>query len=397
MPVSWKLWREELKAPSPEDNRHNRENDRLAITGYWRIDAARTKANYPVAIWTEAGKEDVATIFQIGNQVRNTADHAEEWAEFQQKTWLSCVAVSRETWDIAMNTGFWPNAEGDKRDPLMARKMTADERLGIDLGGGGNQAPTPEALLEMLDRVHAKVKATPAPTDQDEADAATGLLDLLRRLMQLTEIERKKAKQPHLDAADAVDATFNDQHRTPAGLAGKRLADERDAWLTKEKARLQKIADDETARLRKIAADEAAARNAEAAAEAERKNAELAEQAKAMGMEAPAERVEPEHVEAAYVPPVAAPKVTAGSTTGRHVSAPKVAKVAYVTDAAALANYLLFGPNGADEDFVAYLGKKAAAAYRSSAKIILPGATVMTEAEFVQWTAKQAAGETTNG
>lgn len=366
MKPSWKLYKSELKEPTPAADRHNRSTKRLEMTGYWRMEAAKTKPDYPVAIWTDEARADDATIFQIGRKVLNTAANESEWDNFVQGGWLDCVAVEKADWDRAMETGFWP-------DGKPARQMSAEERLGIDVTSGHNQAPVEETLAEQIASMTAAAKTLKdkGVKTKEDADAATVLLERLRLLLKKAEDERVREKEPHLEAGRAVDAKWQ-TIRTPGIDAGKSLADARDLWLREEQRKLDEIARQETERRREEARRQAEEEANKRAQEAEERRKALAEQADAMGMEAQEEpEPEPEPVvEEVYVPEVKAETVRVGGAFSRSVSA-KTKKVAVVKDAAALVGYLL---EQKDADLQEYLAKRAEQARR--AKVTLPGVEI---------------------
>lgn len=363
--ISWKYWQDEKRTPTSDDERSNArmefatahpDDARLMITGYWRIEGARTKPSWPVGIWTDEGKEAIGSIFQIGaNKVMNTVENAKEWDEFLGGGWLHCIAVSFDDYNRAIETGFWPS------DNKPARQMTADERLGIDTNAGSNNAPIDELLSDQIAAVVEKVKATKV-TDQASADAASGLLDKLRKLLEKAEAERVAEKEPFLEGGRTVDAKWS-AIRDPGKVAGEALKAARDAWLKAEQARLDRIAAEEN-RKRREAADAAAA------AETERLRKEYEAAGQQIDETEIAERVV---TTIAPVEEVVAPKAKASSDFGRATSAKKV-KRAVVTDPVSLVQHFF---DTKDEDFEAYLAQRVTKAWRG--KILLPGAKVVEE------------------
>jgi hypothetical protein len=349
MTGSYLLWKSELQTPTTEDRRADRPTDPQKLSGFWRINAAKTKPDYPVAIWTEEGQG--ATIFQIGRKIMNTVEHDTEWHEFVAGSWLDCTAVTKADWSQALDTKFWP-------DGKPAMRMTDEEKMGIDVTPGDNNAPVSETLAEQIAALVEKAKAMPEPTTQAQADAATGILDKLRSLLRLAEAERVAEKEPHLEAGRAVDAKWSNI-MSPAKDAGAELDARRKAYLRKEQQRLDDIAAEETrkrqeearraaqaererlqreaderaAEERRRRQEEAAAKAAEAAAAndaAERQR--LEDEAKAA--EEAAANVQAEEVaepEVEEVAPVEAERATAGTAYGRNSGLKKV-KRGRITD-----------------------------------------------------------------
>lgn len=369
MTVSFKLWHAEMKEPVPEADRMRRATDRLQIGGYWRIEAARTKPDYPVLIWTEAGKEDLGTIFQIGQKVRNTVEHAAEWDEFTQGSWLWCRAVSKADYAQALTSGVWP-------DGKPARQMTAEEKLGIDVKPGDNNAPQSETLAEQIASLVDKIDGT-LVTDQASADVASGLLDKMRKLLELAADAHKVEKQPHWDAGLAVDAKWA-KIRDPGISAGKILKAARDNWLKKEQDRLDAITAAENKKRRDEAEAENRKRREEADALAAAETERLRKEAEAHGQivdeneiaERVAETVAP--VVEVKAETIEAPKAKASSAFGRGTTAKKT-KVITVTDAALLINFLLDSRHP-DPELAEWLQKKAEKIVK--AKMTAPGITV---------------------
>ena len=344
------------------------------MTGYWRIIGPKTKPDWPVMIFTEAdpAKNPAgATIFQIGRKVHNTVEHPDEWQDFIAGAWLKCIAVSRLDYVASMERGTWP-------DGKPAKQLTENEKLGIEIPAGGNDAPADEAIADQIAALLATVKAAEVK-DQASADAASGLLDKLRGLLKMATAQHDVEKAPILEQAAIVDSKWNNI-RNPAKEAGEKLKIARDTWLKNEQARLDAIAAEENRKRRA---------EAEAAAEAERqirlqeaaeRNERLRKEAEQMGMQADLpSQAEIEAEVAAQVTvkvdEVMPEKAKASSTFGRATSAKKV-KIAKVVDAALLCNWFLHTDHP-DADFAAYLQTRADKAMR--AKISLPGVEVTEE------------------
>lgn len=219
------------------------------VDGFWRINAAKTKADHPVAIWHEGGSE----IIQIGRSTRHAGASAEA-DDFRSKSWMHCQAVTQEAYNAALETGFWS-------DGKPSRRMSDEEKMGIDTGSGDNNAPLSESLADQIAALADKINKTAEPTTQDQANALSGMLDKMRALLKLAEAERVKEKQPFLDGGKEVDQRWqaigepggnayrDGEARRKAFL--KKLQDKLDAEARAERKRQQDAVDAENDRIRK--------------------------------------------------------------------------------------------------------------------------------------------------
>lgn len=338
------MWRTERETLTPEERRLDRPTDPKLMGGYWRVLRAKTRHDTPIMIWTKDGED--ATIFQRHTQRLDTVNNADQWQSFIDKDWLKCVPVTKAEWAQAIETGFWI-------DGKPSRPMSNDEKLGIATEpSGGNDAPAEELLGDQIASLAEKAAAAQV-TDQASADAATGILDRLRALLQKAEDARKTEKEPHWLAGKAVDEKWKGV-MTPGTTASETLEARRKAWLKAEQKRL----DAEAAAERKRLADEAEARRIQAEKDA-----------KAKGEPAPVIEPEPE-------PVVETKRATAGTAYGRQ-SGLKKTKVATITDLPMLVNSLVFAGEGPDADCLAYFQSRADKAMRAS--ITLPGVTITEE------------------
>lgn len=318
---SYALWRRELKNPTPEDQRHQRENALEAMCGRWRIEAARTKPDYPVAIFERTDDAGGITVM-IGMKVLNDV----EIEEFRHGSWLHCIAVTEADYDAAIATGKWP---GDEKP---ARQFTAAEKAGLDPipdtapeQGGNNPVDDEGKPIDLFHKQVAEkitaqldaIKALPFPfKTMEDATAAAAIVDVLRAVGAQGEAKRKEEKKPFDDAAALVQAKWV-PFLEPASQAIKRLVAQIEGFKAAETARLRREAE---------AAEQA---ERERIAEAARKEAEQAGQ---VVDEAEVQARVEEQIAAApaTTPP---PVVVRGTASGRAVSGTKK-KVGIIVDRA---------------------------------------------------------------
>lgn len=334
-------WRQELKTPG-----QSRDTADTPTDGFYRAKAAKTKPDYGVAIWRAPEGE----VIQIGN--RQITGDSSDGHDFRDGAWQHCEAVTKEVYDAAMETGFWPDGKN-------ARKMSDEERMGIDISAGDNAAPIEESLADQIATLAEKIDGTVEPTTQDQANTLSGLLDKMRALLKLAEAQRVTEKEPFLQGSRDVDAKWK-AIGEPGGNAYRAGEERRKAFLKKEQARLDAIAAEERRKQQAIIDAE----NERIRQENEKRAAEAAE----AGEPEPAP-VMPE----ISAPAVEAQRATAGSTFGRSSGLRKVTVVDTV-DVAVLTKHFI---DSADEDFATYLNTRAAKAVR--AKVKLPGVTTKEE------------------
>lgn len=358
---SYALWRAELKEPVPESDRATRTNEPASIIGFWRIQGARTKPSYPVAIWPQDGASGPVIFFMVGagkvegESMFDTLTAHDRVQDFLHNgSWLKCSAVSEDAYHAAMETGYW----ADDRQP--ARQMTKEQKVGVDLSTGGNNPPLDQSLADQIEAA-AATAADIEVIDQASADKATGALDRLRLLLQKAEAERVSEKAPFLQGGKDVDARWG-AIAQPGETAKNALEKRRKVWLRAEQSRLDALAAEETRKRNQAAREEAeriaAAENARRAAEAEQ-----------LGQE-PAETVKPEEIEVA-VAPVEAPRAKAGTAFGRASGLKKV-KVGVITDKAKFVAAITEQP-----DFIEFLNAKVARL--AKANVLLDGMTIKEE------------------
>lgn len=380
---SYDLWRTEYYTPTPEEDRLSRPTDPHLLSGYWRIVGARTKPDWPVAIWTKEGAEH--TIFQIGRKVMNTAEHGTEWEEFTVGGWLKCIAVSENDWHMALESGRWDDgkpartiSKEEEHDIIPSTpadeggNMIFDEETGEEVDDFWLQIKTKLAALAKKAGALGKVttikgKGVLRVTTLAEAEAAAKLRDDIREIGGLGEKRRKEEKKPHDDAAKAVQEKWVPV-LAPASELAEALLNGIAAFQAAEEARLAEEARKQREAEEKRIREE---REAELRREAEERAAEAAkagESPPVIDDEQIAAQAAEEAAEEAAEIVGEAPKVEVrGSAYGRATRKAKT-RTATITDAMALAKHLL---DANDTDLLEYLQKRADGAAR--AKITLPG------------------------
>lgn len=284
-------WRTELKSPGQSRDTADGDTD-----GFWRAKAAKTKPDYPVAIWHDGDDE----VIKIGN--KQIAGNMPEGNDFRDGTWQHCIAVTKEQYDAAIETGFWADGKN-------SRKMSAEEKMGIDIAPGDNAAPIDETISDQISAAVAKADAIKSVKTEAEAKAANELADKLNTLFKLGDAERAKEKAPFDQGAKDVQARWL-PIINPASEARERLVGRGGLvkqWLKAEQDRIDRE-DAEERRRQQEEADRIRRENEKAAAEA-------AEQGKP----------EPEPIAPPDpVPAVEPQRARAGNTFGRATGLRKV-------------------------------------------------------------------------
>lgn len=383
---SYDLWKTEFYTPTPAEDRLSRPSEPHLLSGFWRIEGARTKPDWPVAIWTKEGADH--TIFQIGRKVMNTAEHGTEWEEFASGSWLRCTAVSEGDWHQALDTGLWP-------DGKPARQISEEERHDIipttPAEEGGNMIldeetgePVDDFWLQIKTKLEAlavkagalgkittvKGKGVLRVTTLADAETAAKLRDDIREIGGMGEKRRKEEKKPHDDAAKAVQEKWVPV-LAPASELAEALLNGIAAFQAAEEARLaeeaRKKREAEEARIREE-------REAELRREAEARAAEAAkagESPPVIDDEQIAAQAAEEAAEEAAEIVGEAPKVEVRGSAYSKATRKAKQRSAKITDAAALVKHLL---DANDADLLDYLQQRANAAAR--AKITLPGTEI---------------------
>lgn len=378
----WAYWKSEIVRveaggpPIPED-RHS--DPAAIIQGYWRVEAAKTKHDWPVLLWREPNPDtNPEGLFSIqwgaGRPKVMTTEEAEEFAA---TTFLKCRAVRRADWTLAAERGQW----GDGK---ISRPTSTEEKHDIipdtPANEGGNN-PVDEETGEEVDAFWLQIKSKlslqadkaselgkvvtikhggkPVPflkiESQADAVKAAAIRDAIREIGGMGEKKRKEEKKPHDDAAAAVQAKWVPVLE-PASVIALALLNGIDDWQAREKARLEAEERErvrkETAERLKREADEAAAVAAAAGQPAPTvpTDDEIAAQAQQAAAEAPVEVAKP---------------VVQGGVYSKAVGKAKT-KVGTIVDAKAFVMALL---DAGDEELTEFLQKRANAAARAKIKV----------------------------
>ena len=349
--TNYRYWNKELDAiaagfvPSIDaPSTLSRDTSDEPVDGYWRIMAAKTKADAPVAIWHDGER----VMLKIGR--RDPMDNeAPDFEAFFASTWPKCAAVLEADYHAALASGIWPG------DGKQSRQMSEEERLDIipttPADQGGNMVdengkpidPYHQTILVKANSLVDKVNELGTLDTMDKAEKAAAIVTDTRSLSKIAETKRVAEKEPHKLAGEAVDAKWNPIVKA-LDAATKALVDAIDKFQKAEAKRLRDIAEAEAETERQRVAAETAKRM-EAQGATEEEAAEAAQEA------------------AAAVETVVAAPVKVASAHGRAVTKAK-RKVGVITDQAAFIEVIKGG-----EDFTKWLQDKADAIARSKTPV----------------------------
>ncbi len=373
--MSYDLYWREISTPTPEARRHDRPGDADQLEGFWRLEASPTKVDWPVAIWTSEG----GTFWQVGQMVRNTAEHASQWEDFAHNAFLRCVAVPEDVYRAAVDSGLWP-------DGKEARKFTPEERADIipaatDSEGRGTNVPVDEETGEPVDTFHQqiaekitaqleKVGKLGAITSLEIANKAAEIIEALRTLGKLGEAKRKEEIEPHRLAAQAVQDKWL-PYLQPASATIESITAAIQKFRKREEERVRREQEAQREAERQRLAEEAAENLRQQAAEE-------AKQAQRLGLESTSpteqeivEQAEEIAAEAVATMPAPAPKIRVGKKFGKAVPNRKT-KRGRITDQAAFIAAISEHP-----DFVEWLEDKANKLARANA--VVDGMEIVNE------------------
>lgn len=202
--------------------------------GFYRARNKKAGKDDPIAIWFDDAGEALAV--RWGAQV-NPDD-----------VWTYCCKspITEEVYRGVIASGHWP----DDIEVMIGR-------------GSNNPPPGAEEADEIQSAIDAALAelAKPAET-QTDCDRLANHRDRLARLYKAQEQERKDKKQPHMDAAKAVDEAYK-PILTRIEDAGSKIKKAITAWLLKEESRrraeaLEQMKKDEEARKAAAAANQPA-------------------------------------------------------------------------------------------------------------------------------------------
>ncbi len=192
--------------------------------GFYRARNKKAGKDDPIAIWFNDAGEALA--LRWGAEV--SADDV--W------THACKTPITEEVYRGVVASGHWP------------------DDIDVMIGGGSNNPPPgaeeSDEIQSAIDAALAEL-AKPAET-QTDCDRLANHRDRLAKLYKAQEQERKDKKQPHMDAAKAVDEAYK-PILTKIEEAGSKIKKAITAWLLKEEARrraeaLEKMRRDEEAR-----------------------------------------------------------------------------------------------------------------------------------------------------
>ena len=275
--------------------------------GFYRARNKKAGKDDPIAIWFNDAGEALALRWSVEVSADDVWTHACK------------MPITEEAYRGVIARGHWP----DDIDVPVA-------------SGSNNPPPGAEEADEIQSAIDAALAelAKPAET-QTDCDRLANHRDRLAKLYKAQEQERKDKKQPHMDAAKAVDEAYKPV-LSKIEDAGNKIKKAITAWLLKEEARRRAEA------LEQMKRDEEARRAAAAA------NQPLPEPAP--------------------VPEVERPKA---GTTGR-ATALRTYKSAVITDYAAVLNH--FAETAEVKEVIQSLANRAA-----RAGVPVPGCEVKEE------------------
>ncbi|MER8602836.1 hypothetical protein NKH48_03440 [Mesorhizobium sp. M1233] len=244
-------WREEQAQPGV----NARDTDRRDLAGFYRMKGAKTKPDYPVALWMNAAEK---LLLKVGRQ-KPIEEKTDAFWDFLGSGWFHCIAVEHAEYLKAFETGEWSDGKPARQvekvvePPKEPEQAPAPQEVanapsvripGVPVAAGDNGGPP--LGQEIAEQVKAEnlllnqLTATPV-TDKDTAEKVGECVNRLRALKSRGEKEHEIAKAPWLEGGRIVDNAFNPSVK--AAAAGIKLgADRVTAFLRAEQARLEAIA-----------------------------------------------------------------------------------------------------------------------------------------------------------
>lgn len=284
-------WQQELADPGC----NARDTDRTDLAGFYRIAGARTKPDYPVAIWRD---EDGKLLAMIG--FREIKEGSADFFDFLGSAWTKADAVDEDAYRAAVDAGRWADGK-----PARAEAAPADDDEIVETApeDGGNAPPPHELWQEKIAKLVARAKAFVTVTTMKQAEDARALSDELKKAWETTDKLRAAEKKPHDDASKAVQEKWMPKIVTPAKLAREQIELAIQTFARAEQKRKDEEARQERLRIeeenRKIEAERQ--RLADEAARIEEENRRVIEAAMEAG-----EQIDEEELQAV---PVALPEL----------------------------------------------------------------------------------------
>ena len=210
-------------------------SDGVPHAGYYKRRIGKGQGYVPVAIWPddETG-ELIGLVGTKSDSVELTPQGVRDvW------TWVVQNRVLYEDYQVAYTTGKWP---GEVEDPTEGRELTIAEKV----------AETVQAAAKWLLSIDLTIST------EQQAHQAGEWKDKLTKLEKAAEARRRELKQPHEDAAKAVDAQWFPIVRSASSTKvdvsrvledyGRRLKAEADRKAREETERLRQEAEFERQR-----------------------------------------------------------------------------------------------------------------------------------------------------
>lgn len=224
--MSYEFWRIELDSPKSQDRLSVEAKD---IWGFWRIEGARTKPDYPFAAWEENGE----TVFKFGRKAPILSG-SEEGQNALSFSFPHAIAVSEDEYKAALLEGTWSDGK-----PSRQPGAVADERA---TEGQSNYAPVHEVLRERVDSILEKIAALKPIDSQAKADKLAELGQQLKAVLTEAAGAWTKEREPHESTLTGIATNYAFVGVGDGVLKQSRL-DLRE-FLKAEEARLAKIAEE---------------------------------------------------------------------------------------------------------------------------------------------------------
>ncbi len=219
---TYAYWRAELKSPGSQ----SRDTDQ-PIHGFWRIVGARTKPDFPFAVWGD----ESGSLYKIGRRDAVPEDssdghHLRAWS------WPKAVAVEEPEYKAALLDGVWSDGKPSRQPGAIVDEPATE--------GQSNYAPANEVLKERVESLLGKIEELGAIDTQQKADTASELGMKLKAAILEAEKEEEIAAAPHRTKLSEVHAAWKFAHTADTTLTQLRVSVRQ--WLRDEEARRAKEA-----------------------------------------------------------------------------------------------------------------------------------------------------------